>query len=113
MQDETTTPAMIGADEAAAQWADRLAQARREVSQTAQAIAEMCLIAGCPDKAAEFIAAGHAEAEVRKALITMKAERQSPEILSTLDPDQVAAAESPTSPHNPLISAVKKLSAKE
>jgi signal peptide peptidase SppA len=104
-----TTSEMIGVDEAAVM----VAEARREVSQSAQAIAEMCLIAGCPDKAAEFIAAGKTEADVRKALITMKAERQSPEILSTIDPDNAAAADSPTSTHNPLLSAVKKLTGKE
>jgi signal peptide peptidase SppA len=108
---EETSPEMIGVDEAAAQLADRVAEARREVSQSAQAIAEMCLIAGCPDKAAEFIAAGHSEAEVRKILVSMKAERQSPEILSTIDPNK--AAESPVSTHNPLIAAVKKLTGKE
>jgi signal peptide peptidase SppA len=106
---EETAPGMIGVDEAAAM----VAETRREVFQSAQAIVEMCLIAGCPDKAAEFIAAGLSEAEVRKALINMKVERQSPEILSTLDLDKAAAVESPTSTHNPLVSAVKKLTRKE
>ena len=110
---------MIDADEASAQLADQLAsltaEARREVAQSAQAIAEMCLIAGQPTLAADFIAQGKTEAEVRRLLLEMKAASQSPEIVSTLDPDKAAAVSSAasTAPGNPLIAAVKHLIGKE
>ena len=72
MQDnETHVAEMIGVDQAAVM----IAEARREVTQSAQAIAELCLIAGAPDKAADFIAAGKTEAEVRRVLIETKAAR--------------------------------------
>lgn len=99
----------IGVDEAAA----LVAEACREVTQSAQAIAEMCMIAGCPDKAAEFIASGKSEADVRRLLVEMKAANQSPEIRSTIDLDKAAAAESPTSTNNPLLAAVRKITGKE
>ena len=48
MQDnETQVAEMIGVDQAAVM----IAEAKREVTQSAQAIAELCLIAGTPDKA--------------------------------------------------------------
>lgn len=109
MESETTQE-MIGVDEAAV----LVAEARREVTQSAQAVAELCLIAGCPDRAAEWIAAGKTEAEVRQLLVAMKAASQSPEIVSTLDPDKAAAApHAPLAPGNPLIAAVKHLIGKE
>lgn len=36
---------------------------------------EDCLLAGCPDRAAEFIAAGKTEADVRRVLIDARAAR--------------------------------------
>lgn len=95
---------VIGVDEAAV----LVAEARRETAQTAQAIAELCLIAGVPDKAAEFIAAGRTETEVRRLLVEMRAVQQSPEIVSTLDPDKPIAAGK-----NPLLAAVHDLIGKE
>jgi signal peptide peptidase SppA len=86
---------------------------RQEVRREAQAIAELCLIAGYPAKAAEFIAQGLSEAQVRQLLLTMKANQQSAEILSTIDPDKAAATESPSSNNNPLIAAVKKITVQE
>jgi ClpP class serine protease len=86
---------------------------RQEVRRETQAIAELCLIAGYPTKAAEFIAQGLNEAQVRQLLLTMKATHQSAEILSTIDPDKAAAQEAAASNHNPLIAAVKKISVKE
>lgn len=86
---------------------------REEVRREAQAIAELCLIAGYPAKAAEFIAQGLNEAQVRQLLLTMKANHQSVEILSTIDPDKAVATESPSSNNNPLIAAVKKITVKE
>ncbi|SFM13176.1 S49 family peptidase [Nitrosomonas communis] len=86
---------------------------REEVRRETQAIAELCLIAGYPAKAAEFIAQGLNEAQVRQLLLTMKATHQSAEILSTIDPDKTAIQEPAASVHNPLIAAVKKISVKE
>lgn len=86
---------------------------REEVRRETQAIAELCLIAGYPAKAAEFIAQGLNEAQVRQLLLTMKANHQSAEILSTIDPDKAAATESPSSNNNPLIAAVKKITVQE
>jgi signal peptide peptidase SppA len=88
-------------------------EARKDERREIQAIAELCILAGVPDQAADFIAAGQTEADVRKHLLVLKAASQSPEISSTLDLDKAAAAESPTSTHNPLLSAVKKIIAKE
>jgi len=106
---------MIAADEASAQLSSVTAEVRREVAQSAQAIAEMCLIAGQPAMAADFIAQGKTEAEVRRLLVEMKAASQSPEIVSTLDPDKAAAVSSAAlaAPGNPLIAAVKHLIGKE
>lgn len=108
-EETATAPETIQVDQAAM----LVAEARQDVRREMQAIAELCLIAGHPDKSAEFIAAGKTETDVRQLLLTMKAANQSPEIRSTIDPDKAAAAESPTSPHNPLISAVKKITRKE
>jgi len=108
-QESVDAPGTITVDKSA----QLVAEARQDVRREAQAIAELCLLAGVPDKSAEFIAAGKREADVRQLLLTMKAANQSPEILSTLDPDKSFDAESPTSPNNPLISAVKKITGKE
>ena len=53
----------------------RVAQAKRDVTQSAQAIAELCLLAGCPERAAEFIAAGQSQADVRRVLIDARSAR--------------------------------------
>lgn len=106
MQDQDTKEA-IDVDEAA----KLVAEARQEASMTAQAIAELCLIAGCPDKAAEFIAAGKTEADVRRLLVALKAADQAPEITSTIDPDKTAHFNAASA--NPLIQAVKRLVGKE
>jgi ClpP class serine protease len=88
-------------------------EARREVTQSAQAIAEVCLLAGCPDRAAEFIAAGKAEADVRRVLIDARAARsEADEIRSTITVD--AGAQNLDRPEaSPIVAAVKKLTAKE
>lgn len=65
----TTGASAIDADPLAA----LQAQARQEAVRASQAIAEMCLLAGCPERAAEFIAAGKTEAQVRSALIEARA----------------------------------------
>lgn len=108
-EETATAPETIPVDQSAV----LVAEARQDVRREAQAIAELCLLAGHPDKSAEFIAAGKTEADVRQLLLTMKAANQSPEIRSTIDPDKAAAAELPASTNNPLISAVKKITGKE
>jgi len=99
----------IGVDQAAV----LVAEARREVTQSAQAIAEMCLIAGCPDKAAGFIASGHSEAEVRQVLMAMRAARsEASAIQSTITPE--AGTQTEVRPEaSPIVAAVKKLVGKE
>jgi signal peptide peptidase SppA len=108
-QEVEVVPEMIGVDAAAV----LVAEARREVTQSAQAIAELCLIAGAPDKAAEFIAAGKTEAEVRRVLIEAKAARSdATPIQSTINAD--AGTQEISRPEtSPIVSAVKKLIAKE
>lgn len=95
----------IGVDEAAV----LVAEARREVTQTAQAIAEVCMLAGCPDRAAEFIAAGKTEAEIRRVLIDARAaQTEATEIRSTITADAGTAV--PSQPDtSPIVAAVKKL----
>lgn len=75
----------------------------------AVAIAELCQLAGHPERIAGFLIEGAAEAEVRRALLAARA--QAPEITSTLPPDAPTAAQ--TTDHNPLMKAVKKLAGKE
>lgn len=108
-QEVEVVPEMIGVDAAAV----LVAEARREVTQSAQAIAELCLIAGAPDKAAEFIAAGKTEAEVRRVLIEAKAARSdATPIQSTINAD--AGTHEVSRPEaSPIVSAVKKLISKE
>lgn len=65
----TTMAPALDADQIAA----IQAQARQDAARASQAIAEMCLLAGCPERAAEFIAAGKSEAQVRSALIEARA----------------------------------------
>ena len=109
MQSENEAPEMIGVDAAAV----LVAEAKREVTQSARAIAELCLIAGAPDKAAEFIAAGKTEAEVRRVLIEAKAARSdATPIQSTIHAD--AGTQEVSRPEaSPIVRAVKKLISKE
>ena len=88
-----------------------VADAKREVTQTAQAIAELCLLAGYPDRAAEFIAAGQSQAEVRRALIDARAaQSDAADIRSTITVD--AGTQSLDRPEtSPIVAAVKKLTA--
>ena len=85
-----------------------LAQSFASGRGQAQAIAEMCLIAGQSQRTAEFLAAGFSEAQVRRALLDACADQ--PEIASRI------TAEAGTSQHpenSPVVAAVKKLTAKE
>jgi signal peptide peptidase SppA len=107
MNEEDKVRETIGVDDAAV----LIAEARREVTQTAQAIAELCLLAGCPDCAAEFIAAGKSQADVRRVLIDARAaQSDSADIRSTITVD--AGTQSLDRPEaSPIVAAVKKLTA--
>jgi signal peptide peptidase SppA len=98
---------------AAEQVAQLVAEAKREVMQSAQAIAELCLLAGCPEHAAEFIAAGKSQADVRRVLIDARAAKSdAADIRSTITVD--AGTQSLDRPEaSPIVAAVKKLTAKE
>lgn len=97
----------------AASSADLLAQARSEAAQSAQAIAEMCQIAGCPERVAEFIAAGRTEAQVRTALLEARAQRSAQAELSEQHAPGDWADASLAPEHSPVVAAVKKLAHKE
>lgn len=103
------TPEALGPDAVVA----LAAEARREAAQSAQTIAELCLIAGCPERAAEFIAAGHTEAAVRRTLIEARAERSTESaVRSTHGPEDWAAPGADTAA-SPVVAAVKKLVTRE
>jgi signal peptide peptidase SppA len=103
------TKEMIDADQAAA----LVAEARSEVARSAQAIAEMCLIAGCPGRAAEFIAAGSTEAEVRRALIEARAAHSMDSAVRSTHAPKDWAANGTDPAASPVVAAVKKLINKE
>lgn len=74
----------------------------------AQAIAEICLIAGSPQRTAEFLASGMTEGQVRRVLLDARASQ--PDITSHITVD----AGTTLRPENsPVVAAVKKLNAKE
>ncbi|CAI8819075.1 S49 family peptidase [Methylococcus capsulatus] len=73
----------------------------------AQAIAELCLIAGAAPRTAEFLAAGLSEAQVRRVLLAARAE--TPEIASRI---QVDAGTSVRPEASPVVAAVQKLIAR-
>ena len=108
-ENETPLTEMIGVDQAAV----LVAEARREAVQSAQAIAELCLIAGCPEQAAGFIAAGKSETDVRRVLCEARAARSEVmPIHSTITPE--ADTEVMHRPElSPVVAAVKKLTTKE
>lgn len=74
----------------------------------AQAIAEICLIAGTPQRTAEFLAAGYTESQVRRALLEARAAQ--PEIASRITADAGTTVRPESSP---VVAAVKKLATKE
>jgi signal peptide peptidase SppA len=85
-----------------------LAQSFASWRGQAQAIAELCLIAGQSQRTAEFLAAGFSEAQVRRALLDARADQ--PEIASRITAD---AGTSQRPENSPVVAAVKKLTAKE
>ena len=90
-----------------------VAEAKREVTQTAQAIAELCLLAGCPGRAAEFIAAGNSQAEVRRVLIDARAAQSDAADIRSTIPVNAGTPSMDRPEHSPIVAAVKKLTAKE
>ncbi len=107
-----TSPTDNNPEEMAAdQVAQLVAEAKREVMQSAQAIAELCLLAGCPERAAEFIATGKSQADVRRVLIEARAAQSDvADIRSTITVD--AGTQTLDRPEaSPIVAAVKKLSA--
>lgn len=106
---EEQTIDIPGGDEAAAQLVQAVAEAKRDVTQTAQAIAEVCMLAGCPERAAEFIAAGKSQSEVRRVLIDARAAHaEATDIRSTITAEAGTAAPSHAET-SPIVAAVKKL----
>lgn len=97
----------------AASAADLLAQARGEAARSAQAIAEMCQIAGCPERAAEFIATGRTEQQVRAVLLEARAQRSAQVELSDQHAPSDWAGASLAPEQSPVVAAVKKLTHKE
>ncbi len=79
----------------------------------ALAIAELCQLAGQPQRIATFLAAGASEVQVRRALLGSRAE--SAEISSLIHPDALAKASNAnfSLENNPLMKAVKKLTGKD
>ena len=78
----------------------------------AVAVAELCQLAGQPQRTAAFLAEGASESQVRKSLLVGRA--QSPDITSVIDPDAAAQPGGEASPErNPLMKAVKKLTGKD
>ena len=74
----------------------------------AQAIAEICLIARCPERTAEFLASSATQAQVRRVLLDARAAQ--PEISSHITSDAGTTARPEASP---VVAAAKKLNAKE
>jgi hypothetical protein len=100
--DPQATPAALAA------LAQSFASGRGQARSQAQAIAELCLIAGQSQRTAEFLAAGLSEAQVRRALLEARADQ--PDITSRI----TAEAGTRLHPENsPVVAAVKKLTAKE
>ena len=110
-QPQTDEPVPSATPEADKPVADEASPATTDASRAdAVAIAELCQLAGHPERTATFLAEGVSEAQVRKALLASRAD--SLEIRSTIAPDASAPQQS-QSAANPLMAAVKKLTGKE
>ena len=88
---------------------DAVKTATQAARADAVAIAELCQLAGQPQRIAAFLAEGASESQVRRTLLASRAE--SPEITSVIHPDAANKAASPE--QNPLMKAVKKLTGKD
>lgn len=72
-------------------------------------IAQTCTLAGRTDLIAGFLEAQTSPAKVRSQLLAAQADA-SPEIVSRIEPQAAMASANsshPSSPHNPLVQAVK------
>ncbi|CAK0777953.1 capsid assembly protease [Gammaproteobacteria bacterium] len=78
--------------------------ARNAAHAEAQTIAELCQLAGCPERISAFLAHGATESQVRQALLAYRAEQ--PRIDSHIDPNASMGK-------NPMLAAVKRLNPKE
>jgi len=87
----------------------RIAAAVEAARNEARAIADLCLLAGCPEKTAGFLAQGMSQEAVREALLEYRA--KAPEIASHIDPQRLSPAASLED--NPVVVAARKLAAKE
>ncbi len=87
----------------------RIAAAVEAARNEARAIADLCLLAGCPEKTAGFLAQGLSQEAVREALLENRA--QAPEIASHIDPQRLSPAASLDD--NPVVAAARKRAAKE
>ena len=81
------------------------AAAHATAQAQALAVAELCQLAGHPERTAAFLAQGTSQAEVRRTLLTARA--TSVEIASLIAPD-AAASRSTQALANPLMAAVNK-----
>ena len=75
-----------------------------DVHAEATAIAELCLLAGCPERTTEFLAARMSAAQVRQVLLQARADQV--EIASHHLADAAPAAAATTA--NPVLDAVRK-----
>ena len=71
----------------------------------AQEVAELCALAGCPERTAAYLTTRTMPTKVRSQLLSAKAEA-SPEIVSRIAPDAARPA-----PANPLLEAARNLAA--
>jgi len=81
------------------------AAAQATAHAQALAVAELCQLAGHPERTAAFLAEGSSEAEVRRTLLAARA--TSVEIASLIAPD-AAASRSTQALANPLMAAINK-----
>ena len=106
----TAPPVQSPAESSTADLADDAVKTATQAARAdALAIAELCQLAGQPQRIAAFLAEGASESVVRRALLAARAE--SPEITSVIHPDAATRAASPE--QNPLMKAVKKLIGKD
>ena len=103
------SPTTATTDDAVVTFDDVVKTATQAARADALAIAELCQLAGQPQRIAAFLAEGASESQVRRALLASRAE--SPEITSVIHPDAANKATSPE--QNPLMKAVKKLIGKD
>jgi len=87
----------------------RIAAAVEAARADARAIADLCLLAGCPEKTAGFLAQGMTQEAVREALLEYRA--QAPEIASHIDPQRMTPTASLDD--NPVVAAARQRAAKE